>query len=130
MTETPFRVEFDPDSLNTLGRFNYGDRVAGHLTTVHPQFDYKKGQIFNYITRFSRTSTYNIYSIKQGSIRRKVISSIPVKQPAYMHSFGMTENYVILMEFPLFIKPFRLLLTGSPFVDNLFWKPEHGTNFY
>jgi len=129
MTETPPRVEFDPDSLNTLGRFHYRDRVAGHLTTVHPQFDYKKEQIINYITRFSLTSTYNIYSIKQGSTRRQIISSIPVKQASYMHSFGMTENFVILTEFPLYINPFSLLLTGSPFIENLFWKPEHGTTF-
>ncbi len=129
MTETPPRVEFDPDSLSTLGRFHYGDRVAGHLTTVHPHLDYDKGQIINYITHFSLTSIYNVYSIKQGSTRRQILASIPVKQPAYMHSFGMTEKYIILSEFPLFINPSRLLLTGSPFIDNLFWKPEHGTSF-
>ncbi|OPX88476.1 MAG: Apocarotenoid-15,15'-oxygenase [Pelotomaculum sp. PtaB.Bin104] len=129
MTETPHRVEFDPESLNTLGRFHYMDRVTGHLTTVHPQFDYEKEQIFNYITRFSHTSTYNIYRIRKGSARREIISTIPVKRAAYMHSFGMTENYVILTEFPLFINPLRFLLTGSPFIDNLFWKPEHGTTF-
>ncbi|PAB60829.1 carotenoid oxygenase family protein [Anaeromicrobium sediminis] len=129
MTETPPRVEFDPDSLRTLGRFHYGDQVTGHLTTAHPQFDYDKKELINYITRFSLTSSYNIYSIKQGTTKRQIISSIPVKQPAYMHSFGMTKNYVILTEFPLFIDPFRLLLTGSPFVDNLFWKPEYGTTF-
>lgn len=129
MTETPHRVEFDPKSLNTLGRFHHRDRLGGHLTTVHPQLDYGKGQIINYITRFSLTSTYNIYSIKEGSTRRKIISTIPVKQPAYMHSFGMTENYVVLTEFPLFIQPFRLLLTGGPLIDNMFWNPEHGTTF-
>ena len=129
MTETPPRVQFNPATLNTLGRFHYGDRITGHVTTVHPHFDYKREQIFNYITRFSLTSTYNIYSIDQGSDRRQIISSIPVKQPAYMHSFGMTENYIILTQFPLFIDPFRLLLTGSPFIDNLFWKPQYGTEF-
>jgi carotenoid cleavage dioxygenase-like enzyme len=129
MTETPLRVEFDPDSLKTLGHFHYEDRVAGHLTTVHPHFDYKNEQIYNYITRFSLNSTYNIYSIKSGSKKRTIVSSIPVKQPSYMHSFGMTENYVILTGFPLFINHFRLLTTGSPFIDNLFWKPEYGTTF-
>lgn len=129
LTETPPRVEFDPDSLRTLGQFKYEDQVTGHLTTVHPQFDFQTEQIINYITRFSLTSTYNIYSIQAGSSKRSIISSIPVKQPAYMHSFGMTENYIILTEFPLFINHFKLLLTGSAFVDNLFWQPDHGTTF-
>lgn len=129
MTETPHRVQFDPATLNTLGRFHYGDRITGHLTTVHPHFDYEREQVFNYITRFSLPSTYNIYSINQGSVRRQIISSIPVKHPAYMHSFGMTENYIILTQFPLIIDPFRLAFTGSPFIENLFWKPQYGTEF-
>lgn len=129
MTETPYRIAFDPDNLRTLGPFHYNDRITGHLTTVHPQFDYQNKQIINYITRFSLTDTYNIFSIKQGSAKRRLISSIPVKKPAYMHSFGMTENYVILTEFPLFISPIKLLFTGRPFIDNLFWNPQYGTTF-
>lgn len=129
MTETPPRVEFNSGNLHTLGPFRYQDRVAGHLTTVHPHFDYEDRKTINYITRFSLISSYNIYSISEGTTKRKVISSIPVKQPSYMHTFGMTKNYVILTEFPLFINPIRLLRTGSSFADNLFWKPEHGTKF-
>ncbi|MCT4594066.1 MAG: carotenoid oxygenase family protein [Anaeromicrobium sp.] len=129
MTETPPRLEFDLHTLDTLGPFHYDDKIRGHLTTAHPKFDYHNNQLINYITNFSMKSTYNIYTIKGGSIKRNILSSIPVKRPAYMHSFGMTKNYIILSEFPLFIDPFRLFLTGTPFIDNLFWKPEHGTTF-
>ncbi|QNO15431.1 carotenoid oxygenase family protein [Alkalicella caledoniensis] len=129
LTETPPRVEFDPLSLRTLGRFSYGDKVKGHLTTVHPHYDYKNKQIFNYITKFSLISSYNIYSISEGSTKRKIISSVPVKHPSYMHSFGMTDNYIILTQFPLIVDHFRLLRTGSAVADNLKWRPERGTHF-
>lgn len=129
LTETPPRVEFNPVNLKTRGQFRYQDRVGGHLTTVHPHYDYKNHEVINYITKFSLTSTYNIYRIKEGSTTRKVFATIPVKQASYMHSFGMTENYVVLTQFPLFINHVRLLGSGGPFVDNLSWKPEYGTNF-
>ncbi len=129
LTETPPRVEFNHHDLNTIGRFKYNDSLIGHLTTVHPHFDYHHNQIINYITRFSLTSTYNVYSIKEGTTKREVMAKVPVKHPSYMHTFGMTKNYVILTQFPLFVDPIRLLRTGSPFSENLFWKPEHGTNF-
>ena len=46
-----------------------------------------------------------------------------------MHSFGITENYLILTEFPLFVNPVSMLLSGKPFIENFKWKPEKGTKF-
>jgi beta,beta-carotene 9',10'-dioxygenase len=47
-----------------------------------------------------------------------------------MHSFGMTENYVILSEFPLVVNPLNLLLWLKPYIENFRWKPERGTPFW
>jgi beta,beta-carotene 9',10'-dioxygenase len=46
-----------------------------------------------------------------------------------MHSFGLTEHYIILVEFPLVINPLDILISGKPFAENLLWKPEKGTRF-
>jgi carotenoid cleavage dioxygenase-like enzyme len=46
-----------------------------------------------------------------------------------MHSFGMTEHYVILVEFPLVVNPLSILLSGKPFIENFVWKPERGARF-
>lgn len=49
------------------------------------------------------------------SNKRELIGSVSVKQPAYMHTFSMTEHYIILAEFPLLLKRFtRLLWIWSP----------------
>lgn len=129
LTETPSRVEFDPVTLSTINNFNYDDNLTGQLTTVHPHYDYNKQEEINYITKFSLSSSYNIYRIKDGSIKRELITSVPVKYASYMHSFAMTENYLILTQFPLIINHFKLLLNGTPFVQNLQWQPERGTVF-
>ncbi|SHK02848.1 carotenoid oxygenase family protein [Desulforamulus aeronauticus] len=129
LTETPPRVEFDPGTLRTIGRFNYDDNLNGQLTTVHPHYDYTNQEEINYITRFSLRSSYNIYRIKHGSITRQLVASVPVMFASYMHSFAITENYIILSQFPLKINHFKLLATGTPLVQNLQWQPEQGTVF-
>jgi carotenoid cleavage dioxygenase-like enzyme len=46
-----------------------------------------------------------------------------------MHSFGMTERYVILAEWPIMVDPLDLLLRGKPFIENFEWVPKRGTRF-
>lgn len=132
MTEAPIPVEFDPRTLETVGIMDYYDnnRILGQVTTAHPHFDFSKNETINYMTHFSRKSSYNVYKIPSGGKQqRELISSVKVNEPSYMHSFGLTEHYIILVEFPLVINPLDILISGKPFAENLLWKPEKGTKF-
>ena len=46
-----------------------------------------------------------------------------------MHSFGLTERWLVLAEFPLVVNPLALALSGRPYIENYSWKPELGTRF-
>ncbi len=46
-----------------------------------------------------------------------------------MHSFGLTERWIVLAEFPLVVNPLALALSGRPYIENYQWKPELGTRF-
>jgi len=46
-----------------------------------------------------------------------------------MHSFGMTDRYLILSEFPLVVNPINLRLSGRPFIENYKWDPSRGLRF-
>jgi carotenoid cleavage dioxygenase-like enzyme len=35
MTETPIPIEYDPETLDTIGVFRYDDKLLGNLTTAH-----------------------------------------------------------------------------------------------
>lgn len=129
LAETPIQVEFDPQTLQSVGVFNYEDRLVGQMTTVHPQFDFDKDQVYNVVTRYHRISHYNIYCLPGGGDPERV-ASLPVQQPSYMHSFGMSRNYIILTEFPLVVNPISLLLWLKPYIENFHWKPERGTPFW
>jgi carotenoid cleavage dioxygenase-like enzyme len=75
-------------------------------------------------------SRYDVYALAPGSAVRKLIASIPTKGPAYMHSIGMTANYIILTEFPLVTNSLRLRFANKPFIECYRWKPELGTKIH
>jgi beta,beta-carotene 9',10'-dioxygenase len=150
MTETPIALEFDPDTLSAVGVFDPRVGVAGHITTAHPHYDYARKEGLNFITRVSRKSSYRVYRIPSGGagkpelvgsiptgtaadfsnrVASNVSPGVPLGEPAYMHSFGMTENYVVLAEYPFLLQLRKLLLGGNPFIESFEWKPERGTRF-
>ena len=127
--ETPMQIEFDPKTLQSLGSFNYDNKVNRHITTVHPQYDRFRNKNYNLTTRFNRISRYRILEVEK-SQNPTLICSIPTKEVAYMHSFGMSKNYFTITEFPFAVNPLKILFSGKPFIENFNWRPEKGTIFH
>jgi beta,beta-carotene 9',10'-dioxygenase len=131
MTETPIPVEFDPRTLRTLGVARQ-NRAPGQITIAHPHADPVTGELVSYAARLGPRSSYKVYAQTPGG-RPRVIASIPVQHPAYMHSFAITERYAVLTEWPLVVDPLRLAvsgLRGRPFIENYEWQPGRGTRFH
>jgi carotenoid cleavage dioxygenase-like enzyme len=129
LTETPIPVAFDPETLETVGVVDYEDDLDTPMSTAHPLVEPDTGRTVTYLTEFGRQSTYHVAGIPPGSRSRTVLATIDVDRPSYMHSFGMTERYVILAEWPLTVNPLDLLLRGEPFIENFAWEPGRGTHF-
>ncbi|MBA3238059.1 MAG: carotenoid oxygenase family protein [Parachlamydiaceae bacterium] len=131
LTEVPLPACFDLKTLNTLGSFSYLDSLPKSKCweSAHPHFDASSNEIVNFLIEFGRQSYYVFYRMEEGSSSRKVIAKVPVDMPSYMHSFAMTENYLILTEFPFIVSPLDLLIKNKPFIHNFTWQPERGTRF-
>jgi beta,beta-carotene 9',10'-dioxygenase len=127
MTETPLPVQFDPDTLQAAGVRPY--EVPGQLSTAHPHMDRASGEMLNYAAKLGARSSYRFFAVGPQERTPRVIASLPVKEPAYMHSFGLTERYLVLVEFPYVVNPLALVLSGRPYIENYRWKPERGTRF-
>lgn len=135
MTETPMAIAFDPRTLETLRPYAYDDgkdgteRLKGNVTTAHPHYDAARRLAYNYLLHFGMESRYQLFSIEGGTRHR--LASIPTALPAYIHSFGMTERYLILVEFSLVLpSPLTILLGDKPFIENYRWQPERGATFH
>ena len=124
MTETPIPVEFDGETLETVG---VAYEAPGMLTTAHPHLDRASGGMLNYAAKLGPRNRYRFFLVPPGETKPKTIAELPVKEPAYMHSFGLTERWLVLAEFPLVVNPISIPLSGRPYIENYRWKPELGT---
>jgi carotenoid cleavage dioxygenase-like enzyme len=127
MTETPIPVQFDSRTLATVG---VAYKPPGILTTAHPHVDRATKGMLNYAARLGPRSSYRFFLLRPDRSKPEVLASMPVREPAYMHSFGLTERWLVLAEFPYVVNPLNLAFSGRPYVENYRWKPELGTRFH
>ncbi len=131
LTETPLPVRFDLKTVDTLGALEFQDRLPKRniFDSAHIRTDGQTGEQFNYLVDFGLNTKYIVYRYHPNIPCRETIGKIPVKNPAYMHSFAITQNYIILVEFPLVVNPISLLFMTKPFIRNYYWDCKRGTNF-
>ena len=123
-------IRFDPDTLNTLGEYDYDEQIKGSVSIAHPHLDHARGRHYTYLLEFGRKSKYHLLGIDQATGQEAVVATLPAERPAYIHSFGMSERYLVLAEFPLVVNPLRLKFSGKPFIRNYRWEPDRGVRFH
>jgi len=134
--EAALPVAVDPRTLETRGEWPWRDDILldadGKLrpqhTTPHPHFDRVTGDLINNVEIFARECRYELHRGPRDGGRTR-FAVVPVERPAYMHTFGMSENYVILAEYPLVADVQALAVRKRPFIENYEWRPERGTIF-
>jgi beta,beta-carotene 9',10'-dioxygenase len=129
-TETRMAIRFDPVTLNTLGEYDYDEQIKGPVSIAHPHLDHVRRRHYTYVLEFGRRSQYHLFGIDQATGQEAVVATLPAHRPAYMHSFGMSERYLVLAEFPLVVDPLRLKFRGKPFIRNYQWEPDRGVRFH
>lgn len=130
LTETPTPIRFNGETLETQGNYDFRGKIKGQVSTAHPHFDFQRACHYNYLLEFGATSKYHFYAVSAKSRHRQHLATIPVKNPAYMHSFAMTERYLILTEFPYLSNALRFLVGRKAFIQNYGWEPSRGTLFH
>jgi beta,beta-carotene 9',10'-dioxygenase len=122
LSETPEYVKINHKTLKTEGFLNFSKDIKSELELAHTIYDRKENMTYNVALKFGVKSSYLVYKIPKNTLEKILVSKIPVKKPAYMHSFCITEKYVILIEQPLRVNPLALKLRRKPFITNYKWK--------
>ena len=110
-------------------RWTYDYGLGGQVSIAHPHHDATRRCQFSYVVLFGRRSRYRLFRVADEDGSQTVVADLPVDQPAYMHSFAMTEHYLIMAEFPLVVSPLRLIFSGEPFIRNYRWEPQRSLRF-
>ncbi|XP_050300991.1 carotenoid isomerooxygenase [Anthonomus grandis grandis] len=114
--EMPFIHRIDPANLDTLERVDLSQHVSIVNHTSHPHV-MEDSSVYNIGMTIYPTGPY--YSVIHFATRStakemfasgKIVASIPARwplNPSYMHTFGITENYFVIVE-----QPFSVSLPG------------------
>jgi beta,beta-carotene 9',10'-dioxygenase len=127
LTETPLAMVFDRHTLETLGVYDYNQTDA-QLSTAHPHFDFARNMGITYAAKIGMSSEYRFYNLN--GTKLDLLATIPTKKLAYIHSFGMTEHYLLLAEYAFKLSNvLGMVISGKPFIENFEWLPEEGSRF-
>jgi carotenoid cleavage dioxygenase-like enzyme len=119
LTETPMAVTFDPETLATLGVMKIPATTGG---LAHPHGDGGRALSMG----VHMTGPRPQYRLIEDD---RITARLPVRRPAYVHSFGLTERFAVLAEHPYTVNPLRIAVGKRPFIEHFEWHPEHGTRF-
>ncbi|XP_028172125.1 carotenoid isomerooxygenase-like [Ostrinia furnacalis] len=134
-TEGPVIHRIDPVTLDTMERKNMMDSVALVNHTSHPHvmsngdvynvgMSVVKGRVKHVVVKFPFTEKGDMFA------RARVVGSLRPRwplHPAYMHTFGITEKYFVIVEQPLAVSLYGALrsqVAGAPLADSLHWYPD------
>ncbi|XP_019058654.1 PREDICTED: carotenoid cleavage dioxygenase 8, chloroplastic [Tarenaya hassleriana] len=122
-------ILIDPETLKAIGRFNYNDDLNDFLIqSAHPIVT---GSEFWTLIPDLVKPGYRVVRMEAGSNRREVVGRADCrgrfgKGPGWVHSFAVTENFVVIPEMPLRYSV-RNLLRAEPTPFYKFeWCPESG----
>jgi beta,beta-carotene 9',10'-dioxygenase len=118
LTETPMAVTFDPDTLETLGVAKIPATTGG---LAHPHGD--NGKALSMGVHMIGRPAYRLIEDD------RIVGKLPVRRPAYVHSFAMTDRYAVLIEHPYTVNPLTIPLSSKPFIEHFEWRPQDGTRF-
>ena len=127
LTERALAMVFDPHTLETLGVYDY-EKTDAQVSTAHPQFDFARNIGITYAAKIGMSSEYRFYNLN--GTKLDLLATIPTQKLAYIHSFGMTEHYLLLAEYALKLSNvLAMIVIGKPFAENFEWLPEEGSRF-
>ncbi|CAH2076129.1 unnamed protein product, partial [Iphiclides podalirius] len=138
-TESPIIHRIDPKTLDTLDRKDLTKSIAIVNHSAHPHV-LPNGDVINIGLTVTRSGIRHVIVkfpyTKNGDMFEKacIVGSMPPRwklHPSYMHSFGVTENYFVLIEQPMAIsvcEVARNIIMNKAFASSLNWFPEYETN--
>lgn len=95
----PYRI--DPDTLATLGKWDYNGKVRSETLTAHPKIDQKTGELFLFGYEAdglaSSKMAYYVFN-PQGEVINEVWFDAPYC--SMQHDFAITETHVVFLIYP------------------------------
>uniref|UniRef100_A0ACD5W3X4 Uncharacterized protein n=1 Tax=Avena sativa TaxID=4498 RepID=A0ACD5W3X4_AVESA len=120
-------IVVDPDTLDTVSKFEYEDKLGGLIHSAHPIVT--DTEFWTLIPDLIRPG-YVVARMDAGSNERKFVGRVDCRggpAPGWVHSFPVTDNYVVVPEMPLRYCAGNLLRAEPTPLYKFQWHPESGS---
>ncbi|KAG5670747.1 hypothetical protein PVAND_000988 [Polypedilum vanderplanki] len=137
--ESPIIHKIDSVTLETLEKLNLHEKygIVNHTSHPHVMSD---GTVYNVgLTVTKSGPAYCVLCFPNGENmfdNARVVAELPTRwklHPSYMHTFGITEHFFIIVEQPLTVSVPAVVksqLMNEPMISCLKWFPDKSTNIY
>lgn len=115
----------DPDTLSTERRITWSSETDRMPFSAHPLFD-RAGRMWNFgLAQWAgKTGVLALYQLSpERGLERTTL--VPLPFPGYMHSFAMTERWLVFYLSPHVLERAR----EGTYVEAHAWRPELGGRF-
>ncbi|PYI28841.1 hypothetical protein BP00DRAFT_497037 [Aspergillus indologenus CBS 114.80] len=136
LTDANLIKHIDPETLEPLGvtrQAGLHPALKGPLSSAHAELDPLTGDLYNYNLAFGRHATYRVFRTSAATGKTETLATItgPGVQAAYLHSFFLSRDYVILCVWPaLFVAGGVKVLWERNLLDAMRFDPETPTRWY
>uniref|UniRef100_A0A0D9V5K0 Uncharacterized protein n=1 Tax=Leersia perrieri TaxID=77586 RepID=A0A0D9V5K0_9ORYZ len=120
-------IQVDPDTLDTVGKFQYTDKLGGLIHSAHPIVN--DTEFWTLIPDLIRPG-YTVARMDAGSNERQFVGRVDCRggpAPGWVHSFPVTEHYVVVPEMPLRYCAKNLLRAEPTPLYKFEWHLESGS---
>ncbi|XBI61997.1 hypothetical protein VPH35_042713 [Triticum aestivum] len=120
-------IVVDPDTLDTVSKFEYQDKLGGLIHSAHPIVT--DTDLWTLIPDLIRPG-YVVARMDVGSNERQFVGRVDCRggpAPGWVHSFPVTENYVVVPEMPLRYCMANLLRAEPTPLYKFQWYPDSGS---
>ena len=128
-TENSQITEFDPGSLETIGRFALDDGLKMQLMAAHGMTD-EQGDYWNIGVELGPKCIYKLFRIRAGTSKRELLASITVPKASYLHAFARSRSHVLLWETAMRAQPLGFLFTRRAYIRNFRWDAAGGSSIH
>ena len=128
-TDQAVPLVIDPETLGQLGMLKWEDDIICEMGITHTKY-LKDGTMVSFCQSKGLTNSINVFKINPATpLKRELIGSFTTDRLAYGHSFGLTEEYVIIFEQPISFD-FLGMTAGKPMVQDFIFEKDQTTKIH
>lgn len=98
-----------------------------HMRTPHPVIDPATGERYDLLFCYTGPTGYRIMATDKNG-KSTTLCSVPAAQPGYISAFGVTPNYVVVVEPPFTARPRSF--SNRSYLSNFVWDAAQGTRLF